>query len=169
MASIDKRANGGSRTRSREYPAALRRPASSLAKARERFLDGVRGDIARGLYVDPKGGRTLVQAFAEKCQPAGGSRDRPRQALQRLEDERSTGLSPLRARQVWGRQVVSGRLQWPPARAGCTTDQEPRSGRAERRHGAAASALFGVPARWLSCWRRGLGFGPTTRRLGRWG
>jgi integrase len=32
----------------------------------ERFLDGVRGDLARGLYVDPTGGRVLFQEYAEQ-------------------------------------------------------------------------------------------------------
>jgi hypothetical protein len=32
----------------------------------QQFLDGVRGDLARGLYVDPAGGRMLFRSYAEE-------------------------------------------------------------------------------------------------------
>lgn len=32
----------------------------------ERFLDAIRGDLAHDLYVDPAGGRTLFQDYAEQ-------------------------------------------------------------------------------------------------------
>jgi hypothetical protein len=67
MASIDKRADGRYRARWREYPGGPQKTRHFTRKGdAERFLDGVRGDLARGLYVDPAGGRVLFQEYAEQ-------------------------------------------------------------------------------------------------------
>lgn len=67
MASIDKRPDGRYRTRWREYPG---RPQKTRHFDRkidaQQFLDGIRGDLAHGLYVDPAGGRTLFRTYAEE-------------------------------------------------------------------------------------------------------
>ena len=42
----------------------------------ERFLDAIRGDLTRGIYVDPAGGRTLFGDYAEEWR-AGQVRPRP--------------------------------------------------------------------------------------------
>lgn len=66
MASIDKRTDGRYRARWREYPGGPQRSRHFDRKAdAERFLDGVRGDLARGAYIDPAGGRTLFGEYAE--------------------------------------------------------------------------------------------------------
>ena len=67
MASIDKRADGRYRARWREYPGGPQK-VRHFARKRdaERFLDGVRGDLARGVYVDPGGGRMLFGDYAEQ-------------------------------------------------------------------------------------------------------
>jgi hypothetical protein len=66
MASIDKRPNGHYRARWREYAGGPQRTRHFTRKAdAERFLDGIRGDIAHGRYVDPAGGRILFRDFAE--------------------------------------------------------------------------------------------------------
>lgn len=58
MASIDKRPGGGYRARWRESPNGPQKTRRFTRKAdAERFLDGIRGDLARGLYIDPDGGR----------------------------------------------------------------------------------------------------------------
>ena len=54
MASIDKRPNGRYRTRWREYPGGPQKTGHFDRKGdAQQFLDGVRGDLAHGLYVDP--------------------------------------------------------------------------------------------------------------------
>lgn len=67
MASIDKRSDGRYRARRREYPGG---PQKVRYFARKRdaqhFLDAIRGDLAHGMYVDPAGGRTLFQEYAER-------------------------------------------------------------------------------------------------------
>ncbi len=66
MASIDKRDDGRYRARWREYPGGPQRTRHFRRKGdAERFLDGVRGDLARGVYIDPNGGRRLFQDYAE--------------------------------------------------------------------------------------------------------
>ncbi len=67
MASIDKRADGRYRARWREYPGGPQKTRHFTRKGdAERFLDGVRGDLARGQYVDPAGGRVLFREYAEQ-------------------------------------------------------------------------------------------------------
>ena len=52
MASIDKRANGRYLARWREYPGAPQKTRTfHRKKDAERFLDHIRGDLARGLYL----------------------------------------------------------------------------------------------------------------------
>lgn len=67
MASIDKRPDGRYRARWREYPGGPQKVRHFARKGdAERFLDAIRGDLARGVYVDPAGGRMLFQAYAEQ-------------------------------------------------------------------------------------------------------
>src|SRR5437763_14342090 len=67
MASIDKRADGRYRARWREYPGAPQKTRHFDRKGdAERFLDGIRGDLAHGLYVDPAGGRVMFRDYAEQ-------------------------------------------------------------------------------------------------------
>jgi len=67
VASIDRRPNGKYRARWREFPTAPQRVRHFERKAdAQRFLDGVKGDIARGLYIDPGGGRMLFRTYAEE-------------------------------------------------------------------------------------------------------
>lgn len=67
MASIDKRPDGRYRTRWREYPGGPKKTRHFDRKVdAQQFLDGIRGDLAHGLYVDPEGGRTLFRTYAEE-------------------------------------------------------------------------------------------------------
>ena len=66
LASIDKRPDGHYRARWREYAGGPQKTRQFERKAdAQRFLDGVRGDLARGLYVDPDGGRVKFREYAE--------------------------------------------------------------------------------------------------------
>lgn len=66
MASIDKRPNGKWRARWREYPAGPQKTRHFDRKVdAEHFLDRIRGDLARGLYIDPAGGRVTFREYAE--------------------------------------------------------------------------------------------------------
>jgi len=81
MASIDKRADGRYRARWREYPGGPQRTKQFDRKAEaERFLDGIRGDLARGLYIDPANGRILFREYAEQWR--AGQMHRPSTASQ---------------------------------------------------------------------------------------
>jgi integrase len=67
VASIDKRPDGKWRVRWREYPGGPQRTRHFGRKVdAERFLDGIRGDLARGVYVDPAAGRATFGAYAEQ-------------------------------------------------------------------------------------------------------
>jgi integrase len=67
VASIDRRADGRYRARWREYPGGPQKTRHFDRKGdAERFLDGIRGDLVHGLYVDPAGGRTLFRDYAEQ-------------------------------------------------------------------------------------------------------
>lgn len=67
MASIDKRSDGRYRARWREYPGGPQKTRHFDRKVdADRFLDGVRGDLARGVYIDPSDGKMLFQAYAEQ-------------------------------------------------------------------------------------------------------
>ncbi len=69
MASIDKRADGRYRARWREHPGGPQKTRHFTKKAdADRFLDGVRGDLARGVYIDPSDGKMLFQACAGSAQ-----------------------------------------------------------------------------------------------------
>jgi len=71
MASIDKRRDGKYRVRWREYPGGPQRARHFQRKAEAQlFADGVRGDLARGVYIDPGGGRTLFRDYAEMWRAA---------------------------------------------------------------------------------------------------
>jgi hypothetical protein len=57
MASIDRRPDGQWRARWREYPGGPQKSQHFGRKVdAERHLDIIRGDLARGVYVDPKKG-----------------------------------------------------------------------------------------------------------------
>ena len=67
MASIDRRPDGQWRARWREYPGGPQKSQHFGRKLdAERHLDIIRGDLARGVYVDPKKGRVTFKAFAEE-------------------------------------------------------------------------------------------------------
>ncbi len=67
MASIEKRPDGRYRARWREYPNGPQKTRQfARKKDADLFLDGLRGDLAHGLYVDPAGGRTLFRDYAEQ-------------------------------------------------------------------------------------------------------
>ena len=71
MASIDKRRNGTYRARWREFSGGLQKTRQFDRKGdAENFLDGVRGDLVRGLYIDPAGARALFWDYAESWRGA---------------------------------------------------------------------------------------------------
>jgi integrase len=71
VASIDKRPNGHYRARWREYPGGPQKTRHFDRKAdAQSFLDGVRGDLVRGVYIDPAGARTLFRDYAESWRGA---------------------------------------------------------------------------------------------------
>ena len=65
MASIDKRQGGKWRARYRERPGGpqITKQFDRRIDA-QRWLDGIRGDLIRGVYVDPRAGRTTFESFA---------------------------------------------------------------------------------------------------------
>lgn len=66
MASIEKRPDGRYRARWREYPGGPQRAQHFDRKSdAQRFLDRVRGDLARGDYIDPSAGRVTFEEYAE--------------------------------------------------------------------------------------------------------
>jgi len=71
MASIDKRPNGNYRIRWRETPGATQKTRTfERKKDAVRFLDHIRGDLARGMYIDPDGGQIPFQEYAEEWRAA---------------------------------------------------------------------------------------------------
>jgi integrase len=67
MGSIDKRPDGKWRARWREYPGGPQRTKHFRRQIdAQRFLDGIRGDLVRGTYVDPNAGRQSFSAFADE-------------------------------------------------------------------------------------------------------
>lgn len=67
MASVDRRPGGKWRARWREYPGGPQKTRHFDRKVdAERYLDSVRGDIARGAYVDPDAGRQTFASFADE-------------------------------------------------------------------------------------------------------
>jgi len=71
MASIDKRPNGRWRARWREYPNGPQKVRSFERKGdAQRFLDGVKGDLLRGEYIDPANARMLFKDYAEEWRRA---------------------------------------------------------------------------------------------------
>ena len=62
---------GRYRARWREYPGGPQRTKHFARKAdAQRFLDGVQGDLLRGLDVDPANGRMLFRDYAEEWRAA---------------------------------------------------------------------------------------------------
>jgi integrase len=81
VASVEKRPDGRYRARWREYPGGPQKTRQFARKGdADRFLDGLRGDLARGVYVDPAGGRVLFLEYAEKWR--AGQVHRPNTAAQ---------------------------------------------------------------------------------------
>jgi DNA-binding PadR family transcriptional regulator len=71
MASIHKREDGAYRARWREYPGGPQKTRQFARKGdAQTFLDGVRGDLARGVYIDPAGARVLFRDYAESWRAA---------------------------------------------------------------------------------------------------
>jgi integrase len=81
VASIDERPNGRYRTRWREYPGGPQKTRHFDRKGdAQQFLDGVRGDLAHGPYIDPAEARTLFRDYAEAWR--AGQVHRPSTAAQ---------------------------------------------------------------------------------------
>ena len=101
MASIDKRPDGRYRARWREYPGGPQKTRQFSRKGdADRFLDAIRGDLAYGVYVDPAGGRTLFQDYAEQWRAAQVHRASTSAQLEtylRLHAYPSLGRRPLGA------------------------------------------------------------------------
>jgi integrase len=71
MASIDKRADGRYRARWREFPGGPQKSRHFTRKIdAQQFLDGVRGDLVRGMYVDPGAGKVTFREYAEQWRSA---------------------------------------------------------------------------------------------------
>ncbi len=71
MASIDKRPSDGYRARWREFPGGPQKTRHFQRKAdAQRFLDVIRGDLARGNYIDPDAGRILFKDYPEEWRAA---------------------------------------------------------------------------------------------------
>ena len=71
MAGIDKRPDGRYRARWREYPGGPQRTRRFTRKAdAQRFIDGIAGDPARGVYIDPADGQMLFRDYAEEWRAA---------------------------------------------------------------------------------------------------
>lgn len=67
MPSIDKRPNGTWRARWREYAGGPQRTRTFDRKVdAEQFLDAIRGDLARGAYIDPDAARQSFASFADE-------------------------------------------------------------------------------------------------------
>ena len=81
MASVEKRADGRYRARWREYPSGPQKTRHFDRKAdADRFIDGIRGDLARGVYIDPADGKVLFKDYAEQWR--AGQLHRPSTATQ---------------------------------------------------------------------------------------
>lgn len=67
MPSIDRRPNGRYRARWRETPGATQKTRTfDRKKDAERFLDHIRGDLARGMYIDRAGAQMPFREYAEQ-------------------------------------------------------------------------------------------------------
>src|SRR5262245_60977974 len=67
MASIDKRPDGKWRARWREYAGGPQKTRHFTRKVdAERFLDGIRGDLARGAYIDPSAGKQTFRSYSDE-------------------------------------------------------------------------------------------------------
>ncbi len=99
MASIDKRPGGRYRTRWREYPGGPQKTRHFERRSdAQRFLDGIRGDLAHGVYVDPAGGRTLFRDYAEEwraCQVHRPSTSAQAESYLRLHAYPTLGKRPI--------------------------------------------------------------------------
>lgn len=70
MASINKRENGKWRARYRDLAGKQHARHFDRRVDAERWLDGIRGDLARGTYVDPAAGRRTFEDYAKAWQEA---------------------------------------------------------------------------------------------------
>ena len=67
MASIGKRADGRYRARWREHPGGPQKTRQFGRKVdADRFLDTIRGDLARGVYIDRADAKILFRTYAEE-------------------------------------------------------------------------------------------------------
>ncbi len=67
MASIGKRADGRYRARWREHPGGPQKTRQFGRKVdADRFVDTIRGDLARGVYIDPADAKILFRTYAEE-------------------------------------------------------------------------------------------------------
>jgi integrase len=81
MPSIDRRPDGKWRARWREYPGGPQRTKHFARKVDpERFLDGVRGDLVHGAYIDPDAGRQTFASFADEWADAQDWKDTSRES-----------------------------------------------------------------------------------------
>lgn len=81
MASIDRRPNGKWRARWREYPGGPQKARHFTRKVDARkFLDGLRGDLAHGTYVDPNAARQTFRSFADEWAAAQDWKETSREA-----------------------------------------------------------------------------------------
>jgi hypothetical protein len=99
MAPIDKRPGGKWRARWREYAGGPQKTRHFDRKVEAvQFLDVVRGDLARGIYVDPKAGRVTFRGYAEewrKMQPHRASTQQSVEQDLRLHVYPRLGSRPL--------------------------------------------------------------------------
>src|SRR5438045_1122837 len=90
MASIDKRPTAGTGPGGGSFRAGRRRPGSSHARLTPSgFIDGIRGDLAHGLYVDPAGGGMLFRST-----PSNGAPGRSTARLQPPKPRPISGATP---------------------------------------------------------------------------
>jgi integrase len=101
MASIDKRPGGRYRARWREYPGGPQKSRHFSRKVdAQQFLDSVRGDLVRGLYVDPGAGKVTFKQYAEQWRAAQVHRSGTRVSVEqqlRLHAYPTIGDRPLSA------------------------------------------------------------------------
>lgn len=75
MGSIDKRPNGTWRARWREYAGGPQKTKAFDRKTdAQRFIDGVRGDLVRGFYIDPDSTACSATCCGAPSAPARSTR-----------------------------------------------------------------------------------------------
>ena len=90
MASVKRRANGSWRARYRDLNGREHAQHFSTRRDADNWLDSVRGDMSRGIHVDPRAGKITYEkwsaqyfagASAQATDNAGSRQDRQREAL----------------------------------------------------------------------------------------